>query len=102
MSKTSPCLCGDPDCLRCFPRTAEQLAQEMLGEKVNISRCTIELESGNMLEMFFNHNTKLLVVDLIDGGGEGGNELVRCILDEDALLQHCRDLRTRKEKRRKS
>lgn len=75
-----PCLCGDPDCPRCFPRTQERW---------HIYRHRFQLLSGNILEVFFNDDDHLLVVDLIDSGQQGGSEIVRMTIDEEKLLGHC-------------
>lgn len=53
--------------------------------------CTIPLDSGNQLQVFYNRTTHLFVVELLDKGGKGGNELVKWILNEESLLQHLRD-----------
>jgi hypothetical protein len=43
---------------------------------------------GNTLELFYNSDNNLVVVDLIAEGQHGGNELLRQTLDERAMLAH--------------
>lgn len=82
MSNHEPCLCGDPMCPRCFPRAREI---------TEIKRARWILGAGNSLEFFYNPENKVLVVDIIDKDEKGGNELLRCVLDEDSLLQHLKE-----------
>lgn len=44
---------------------------------------------GHTLCVFYNAETRLLVVDVVDRDEAGGNEIVRRTLDFDALLGHC-------------
>lgn len=50
----------------------------------------MELPDGNGLHFFFNTTTSLLVVDLCDEAGKGGNEIVKRTLDIPGLLSHLR------------
>jgi len=45
-------------------------------------------EKGNTIVLFFNEDKGLLVIDLVAENGEGGIELLRRTLDENALLDH--------------
>ena len=45
-------------------------------------------KSGHTVQVFFNGETNLLVVDIVHKNEKGGNEIVRKILDERALLKH--------------
>ena len=54
----------------------------------NIVRWSAPTPKGNSLEVFYNRDTGLVVVDLIAANGEGGNEIFRKVLDEKALLVH--------------
>jgi hypothetical protein len=45
---------------------------------------------GNSLELFYNPENNLLVVDLIHKSETCGNELVRITLNEKKLLKHCK------------
>ena len=42
-----------------------------------ITRHNIEADNGQTVAVFFNHETSLLVVDIIDADDEGGTEIVR-------------------------
>jgi hypothetical protein len=37
----------------------------------------VKLESGRHVQLFVNRKTGLIVVDVIDKGGRGGNEILR-------------------------
>ena len=43
---------------------------------------------GNTLQLFFNNETGLVVVDLVDKSEQGGNEFVRMTINEDKMLGH--------------
>ena len=58
-----------------------------------IWRENTETRDGNILSVFFNSSANLLVVDVIQRGGSGGNEIVRMKLDELRLLAHCQPSR---------
>ncbi len=62
---------------------------------MGIQQLRLTTKSGNTLEVFYNPENDLLVVDLIAKNERGGNELLRRTLDEPALLAHT-------SKRRKS
>ena len=49
---------------------------------------TIQLTTakGNVIQLFFNNDTGLIVVDLIAANEQGGNEFVRMTIDEDKML----------------
>lgn len=53
-----------------------------------ITRHSIETKGGNTLQIFYNPDNNLVVVDLIAANEEGGNELLRKTLDEKTLLKH--------------
>jgi hypothetical protein len=53
-----------------------------------IHRQSFDTTSGNRIAFFFNKETNLLVIDIIDKNERGGNELVRMTLDEKKLLNH--------------
>ncbi|MGD0768114.1 MAG: hypothetical protein ABSB42_07965 [Tepidisphaeraceae bacterium] len=55
-----------------------------------IERVTIQTAGGNTLELFYNPENNLLVVDLIAANECGGNEVVRMKLDETRMLSHCK------------
>jgi len=61
-----------------------------------IQRATIVMKSGNFLELFYNPERNLVVLDLIAANGNGGNELLRQTLDETKLLEHCRGKSSKK------
>ena len=44
------------------------------------------MKNGSRLSVFFNSETNLLVVDVVDAQERGGNEVVRMTLDEGKLL----------------
>ena len=58
----------------------------------NITRHKIILNSGNSLHVFFNHDTNLLVIDIIDHKDRDGNEIIRQHIDENKLLGHISQL----------
>lgn len=43
---------------------------------------------GNTLQLFYNNETGLVVVDLISANEDGGNEFVRMTIDENKMLGH--------------
>ena len=51
---------------------------------------------GNTLQLFYNNETGLVVVDLVDKDDTGGNEFVRMTIDENKLLGHTTKTRKRK------
>lgn len=60
----------------------------MAGE--NIQRHSITTKAGNTLDIFYNPDNDLIVVDLNHKNSKGGNEILRKTLDEKALLKHCK------------
>jgi len=54
----------------------------------DIKRHSIPTKGGNSLEIFYNPDNDLVVVDLIHKNGMAGNEIVRMTLDEPKLLNH--------------
>lgn len=54
----------------------------------DIVRYQFETKSKNVIQVFFNRETSLLVVDLVAKNDKGGNEIVRMTLDEKKLLAH--------------
>jgi hypothetical protein len=55
----------------------------------SIVRFNAPTSGGNTLQFFYNHENNLVVIDLVDKNGSGGNELFRQTLDEGVLLNHC-------------
>ena len=53
-----------------------------------IQRVSFKTRTGNTLQLFYNPENDLVVVDLIAKNENGGNELLRKTLDERALLAH--------------
>lgn len=51
-----------------------------------IQRVRVTTKAGNVLELFYNADTNLVVLDLATDAG--GNELLRRKIDEAALLAH--------------
>jgi hypothetical protein len=43
-------------------------------------------ERGNLIHLFYNNETGLVVADLISSNDQGGNEFVRMFLDEKKML----------------
>jgi len=43
---------------------------------------------GNIINVFYNHDSKLLVVDVVAKNETGGNEVLRQTLNFDKLLKH--------------
>ena len=58
-----------------------------------IQRINITTKAGNTLQLFYNPENNLIVVDLANE--KGGNELLRKTLDEKKLLAHtkCYEMR---------
>jgi hypothetical protein len=50
----------------------------------------IETATGNTLQLFYNSENNLIVLDLISKDESGGYEIVRQKLDEVKLLNHCK------------
>ena len=55
----------------------------------DIERHSVTTNGGNTLQLFYNPENDLLVVDLIHENEKGGTELIRKTLDEKELLGHC-------------
>lgn len=53
-----------------------------------ISQHYITTEHGHTISVFFNHQTDLLVIDVVHQNERGGNEILRKRLDYAALLGH--------------
>jgi hypothetical protein len=51
---------------------------------------------GNTLQLFYNNETGLVVVDLVSANEQGGNEFVRMTINEDKMLGHTVKPRKRK------
>lgn len=56
----------------------------------DIERWNVPTRDGNTLSVFYNRETNLLVVDVIDQNETGGCEVVRMTIDEPKALAHCR------------
>lgn len=52
------------------------------------TRHNIKTKAGNTLQVFYNSENDLLVVDLVASTETGGNEIVRMTLNEAKLLAH--------------
>lgn len=50
----------------------------------------ITTKNGNTLQVFYNPDNELLVVDIIHKNENGGSEIVRKTLNEKKLLAHCK------------
>jgi hypothetical protein len=59
------------------------------GQTIEIHQMTTA--AGNILQMFYNSENDLVVVDLIASNDLGGTELLRQTLNENKLLVHCVD-----------
>lgn len=55
---------------------------------MNIKTVQIETGLGNTLQLFYNSDTGLVVVDLIAANEKGGSEILRRHIDEGAMLAH--------------
>ena len=55
---------------------------------MNIKTVQFETGQGNTLQLFYNSDTGLVVVDLIAANGKGGTEILRRTIDEKAMLAH--------------
>ena len=51
----------------------------------------ITTKAGNTLQLFYNPENNLLVVDLIHKNEKGGTELLRKTLNEKTLLAHVKN-----------
>ena len=54
-----------------------------------IERRHITTKNGNTISLFYCTVNDLVVVDLNAKDGSGGNELLRCYMEEEKLLYHC-------------
>ena len=55
-----------------------------------IQTFNITTKAGNTLQIFYNPENDLVVVDLIAKNEKGGNEVFRKTLDEKKMLKHCK------------
>ena len=55
-----------------------------------IQRTNITTKDGHVLQLFYNADTDLVVLDLLHKNDKGGNELLRKTLDTTKLLKHCK------------
>ena len=53
-----------------------------------IFRKIVTTKGGNLLSFFYNPQSNLLVVDLVDKDETCGNEIIRWTLNEEKLLSH--------------
>lgn len=56
----------------------------------HIKRINIKTKGGNTLQVFYNPDNDLLVVDLCAANEKGGTEFLRKTLDEKKMLAHCK------------
>ena len=61
----------------------------------NPQQVQLTTAKGNTLQLFYNNETGLVVVDLIDKNEQGGNEFVRMTIDENKMLGHTKPKRKR-------
>jgi hypothetical protein len=54
----------------------------------NMKTLNIETKNGNTIQLFYNPDNNLLVVDIIAKNEKGGNEILRTTLNESELLAH--------------
>jgi hypothetical protein len=57
-----------------------------------ITSITVKTKAGHDLRFFYNRTRGLLVIDLNHSIKAGGHEIVRRVLNEEALLAHCATL----------
>jgi hypothetical protein len=55
-------------------------------KKDNIVRINVVTRQGNTLQLFYNPDNDLVVLDLVRKDNKGGNELLRRTLDEKKML----------------
>jgi hypothetical protein len=55
---------------------------------MGIERRQIKTKEGNTLELFYNPDNNLVVLDLIHSSETGDNELYRRKINENELLKH--------------
>jgi hypothetical protein len=62
-----------------------------MSTKSDIRRVSIPTAGGNSLDVFYNPEKNLLVIDLTQKNGKGGNEIIRMTLkvNEKSMLRHC-------------
>ena len=60
-----------------------------MSTKSDIKRVSVPTAEGNSLDVFYNPENNLLVIDLTHKSGKGGNEIIRMTLDEKSMLRHC-------------
>jgi hypothetical protein len=55
-----------------------------------ITRLNVTTKAGDTLQLFYNPENSLVVVDLVAANEKGGNELLRKTLTEKKLLAHAK------------
>lgn len=57
-----------------------------------IQTVNVTTKEGHTLQLFYNAETNLVVLDLIHKNEQGGNELLRRTLDIGKALAHCQSV----------
>jgi hypothetical protein len=73
-----------------FHNTSGTTSTAPITHMANIQQVSCITKNGNTLQLFYNSENDLLVIDLIDANEKGGHELFRGNLDEKKLLAHCK------------
>ena len=55
-----------------------------------ITRLNVTTKGGNTLQLFYNPQNSLVVVDIVAANEKGGNEILRQTLNEKKLLAHAK------------
>lgn len=73
-----------------FHNTSGTTSTAPIVHMANIQQISCITKTGNTLQVFYNSENDLLVIDLVSKNDNGGNELFRKTLDEKSLLAHCK------------
>jgi hypothetical protein len=73
-----------------FHNTSGTTSTVPIVHMANIQQISCITKNGNTLQLFYNSENDLLVIDLVAANDKGGHELFRGNLDEKKLLAHCK------------
>jgi hypothetical protein len=69
-----------------------QMTDQVKSPWSNIQTHNVTTKAGHTLQLFYNPDNNLVVVDLIHKNETGGHELLRQTLNESKLLKHCKEV----------
>lgn len=72
-------------------RIERRIKNERTGTTMIVEEVRIKTRpEGHIINVFYNHDSKLLVIDVVHKGEKGGNEIMRKTLDFTKLLGHAK------------